>query len=358
MGFQSYIRSGPKDLRSLFAESLALYRELGDRRMVSRMLLIWGEYAHEYLGDYNEARQMLEESLAIARELGDKSGVVEGLFDLEYVAWVQGRLEESERLVRESLPICQESGIPYYIAGGVTRLGEVFLRQGRFAEGAPLLAEAVTLWEQNGEFNVHDRLILGELEAHQGQYAQALARGQAGLAFHREIHPGNVWLRGYSLYVLGLAWLGLKKYAEARQHLEEGVLIFRKRAVDNLGWILALLADAEREQARAGPALEFLLEALRHGSEKGMFFTLLYVLPAASLLLSDRGEIERAVEVYALAARYGYVANSRWFEDVVGREMAALAASLPVEVAAAAQKRGREGDLVAAAAELLAEFGK
>ena len=67
---------------------------------------------------------------------------------LEYVAWVQGRLEESERLVRESLPICQESGIPYYIVGGVTRLGEVFLRQGRFAEGAPLLAEAVTLWEQ------------------------------------------------------------------------------------------------------------------------------------------------------------------------------------------------------------------
>ena len=97
---------------------------------------------------------------------------------------------------------------------------------------------------------------------------------------------------------------------------------------------------------------------MRLGVEKGMFFTLFYALPTACLLLADRGEGERAVEVYALAARYGFMANSRWFEDVVGREMAALAASLPVEVAAAAQKRGREGDLVAAAAELLAEFGK
>jgi hypothetical protein len=32
-----------------------------------------------------------------------------------------------------------------------------------------------------------------------------------------------------------------------------------------------------------------------------------------ALLLTDQGEQERAVELYALALRYPVVANSRWF---------------------------------------------
>ena len=73
-------------------------------------------------------------------------------------------------------------------------------------------------------------------------------------------------------------------------------------------------------------------------------------------LLADRGEVERAVELYALASRYPYVANAQWFEDVAGRHIAAVAASLPPEVVAAAQERGRARDLWATAEELLAEF--
>jgi hypothetical protein len=35
------------------------------------------------------------------------------------------------------------------------------------------------------------------------------------------------------------------------------------------------------------------------------------------------------------------VANSRWFEDVAGREIAGAAEALPLEVVAVAQERGR-----------------
>ena len=71
-----------------------------------------------------------------------------------------------------------------------------------------------------------------------------------------------------------------------------------------------------------------------------------------ALLLADRGEAERSVELYALASRYGYVANSRWFEDVFGRPIAAAAASLPPEVVAVAKERGRGRDLLATVNEL------
>jgi len=52
------------------------------------------------------------------------------------------------------------------------------------------------------------------------------------------------------------------------------------------------------------------------------------------------------------------VANSRWFEDVAGRHIAAVAATLPPEVVTAAQERGRARDLEATVAELLVELGE
>ncbi len=79
-------------------------------------------------------------------------------------------------------------------------------------------------------------------------------------------------------------------------------------------------------------------------------------LPAMALLLLDDGAPARAVELYPLAWRYPYVANSRWFEDVAGREISAAAEALPPEVVAAAQERGRARDLWATVEELLDEL--
>ena len=50
------------------------------------------------------------------------------------------------------------------------------------------------------------------------------------------------------------------------------------------------------------------------------------------------------------------MANSRWFELVFGRHIAAVAATLPPEVAEAARERGRARDLEATIQELLVEL--
>ena len=63
------------------------------------------------------------------------------------------------------------------------------------------------------------------------------------------------------------------------------------------------------------------------------------------------GRKKWAIKLYALASRYPYVANSRWFEDVVGRQIAAVAETLPPEVVVAAQERGKARDLEATMAE-------
>ena len=62
------------------------------------------------------------------------------------------------------------------------------------------------------------------------------------------------------------------------------------------------------------------------------------------------------MELYALALLEPYVANSRWFEEIAGREIAAAAEALPPDVVAAAQARGRARDLWATVEELLDEI--
>jgi hypothetical protein len=62
------------------------------------------------------------------------------------------------------------------------------------------------------------------------------------------------------------------------------------------------------------------------------------------------------VELYALASRYPFVANSQWFEDVAGKHIAALARDLPSDAVAAAQERGWAWELEATVAGLLVEL--
>ena len=70
-------------------------------------------------------------------------------------------------------------------------------------------------------------------------------------------------------------------------------------------------------------------------------------------LLANEGHEEEAVELYALASRYSYVANSRWFEDVIGQHITAAAATLPPEIVEASQAQGQALDLRRTVAELL-----
>jgi hypothetical protein len=99
-----------------------------------------------------------------------------------------------------------------------------------------------------------------------------------------------------------------------------------------------------------------LCEALQASVDIGDVLTPMQALPAVALLLVDLGQVERAIEIYALASRYGYVANSRLWEDIAGRQIAAVAATLPPDVVAAARERGRARDLCTTAEELLTEL--
>jgi tetratricopeptide (TPR) repeat protein len=146
-------------------------------------------------------------------------------------------------------------------------------------------------------------------------------------------------------------------YDEAGAWLEQTLAIFETVGQHWLmGELRSALAYVERGRGRHAQAREHLCAALRITAESHYRNAALQSLPAMALLLLDKGAPERAVELYALAARYPYVANSRWFEDVAGREIGAAAEALPPDVVANAQERGRARDLWATMEELLEEL--
>jgi hypothetical protein len=120
----------------------------------------------------------------------------------------------------------------------------------------------------------------------------------------------------------------------------------------------AHLGYVAREEGAVAQAWHHAYKALQIGAALGDPRPRTRALPLLALLLADRGEVARAVELYALASRHPVVANSRWFEDVVGKQIAAAAAECPPATISAAQERGRARDLEATVEELLAELSE
>lgn len=86
--------------------------------------------------------------------------------------------------------------------------------------------------------------------------------------------------------------------------------------------------------------------ALQTDFEVRSLFALISTVPMLALVLSKEGQIEAATELYALAETQPHVANSQWFADVAGAEIAAAAKALPADAVTAAQERGRASTLL------------
>lgn len=160
-----------------------------------------------------------------------------------------------------------------------------------------------------------------------------------------------------SLIILSYDALCQAAYAQAYAYQEEAARICVEiNAREELAIARTQQALACRRLSWVDEASLHLQEALRLGREIQAAMPIYFALLGAALLYLDQGQVERALELFALGTNHPLIAKARLFEDLAGREVEAAAASLPAEVAEAAQVRGRQRDLFATAAELLQEL--
>jgi len=349
-------QSDREEATQRWEQSLALYRAVGDHWATANVLTAFGHLCLD-VGQQGRGRRMYEESLALRRSLDDQTGIADTLGGLAYAAAREGRLEEAEDLAREAVAIHREVGDRMGEVDARPTLSAALVYRGKFADAHRFSKETVALREKLGMrvALAKARGALSFVKVNLGRYQEARALSLDSLAIMQE--AGERHAIGMRLLGLGEIALAEQAYGEARRLAQEGAALLREIGQRNeLSLALVTLGHAERGLGRYARAQQCLCQALREIADIAAHASSRYSLSLATLLLVDRGEVERAIELYALAMRYPAAANSRYWEDVAGKHIAALAATLSPAVVAAAQERGRARDLEATVAELLMEL--
>jgi tetratricopeptide (TPR) repeat protein len=151
--------------RELYEQSLALRRELGDRRLIANSVLMLGG-ADLARGDYERATPLLEEGLALAKELRDTWSMSLALIALGRVGLQSGGDPGAARsLFVQALALAKERGDKRVAAECLQGLAASLAVQDDPTESARLfgageaLLEAIGATPSASEIAVSDRFV-------------------------------------------------------------------------------------------------------------------------------------------------------------------------------------------------------
>jgi len=350
-----YAPVNDEKVKQQYERSLALYQQLGNQSKAAYVLNSLGWVA-THSANYAEAEQRFEQSLAISRDLGELWGMAHSLRGLSAALMRLGQTERSLSLLQQSLEIRRKIDHPGDIADGISSLGSRYFVLGKSEQAQTTLEQALALYNELGAFIGLTEQVLTATKIQLGQYQTAHKRAQTHLIQIRQSKDRLATC--VCLYVLGWAEIALQDYVNAQRNLRESITICQTiNERGELGQAYALMGYAMRGSGNLIQARQHFYNALHISAETGALYPLILGFPGIAGLMLDQDDLERAVELYAMAERFPFVINSCWFADVVGQAIAEAAASLAPEIIAAAQARGRARDMQATVKELLAELG-
>jgi len=164
---------------TLCAESLLLFRELGDKAGLAHSFYALGLIAWTR-SNYSAAYSLAEESLVLFNELGDKGGSADSNLLLAYVTFDQGAYTRSRTLAEETIRLFRETGDKWGIAYSLVHAARVMISQGDYTQAYALLEESLVLSKELG---------------HKGNIASCL-EALALIAAARKQLSWAVWLWG------------------------------------------------------------------------------------------------------------------------------------------------------------------
>jgi predicted ATPase/DNA-binding SARP family transcriptional activator len=340
----------------LLKESLTLCRETDDQRMLAIVLNDLGSTAR-YRADYDEADKLLKECLEIQTILKDSSGMARVLLDLGWINLFQGKMLQAARFVRKGCGILFEMGGWVNISTGLNALGLSHFYQGEYQDSRTYYQQSIDILEYHAHkpLLALSNIVLGACLTHLGEYKEAYTTGQKGLAISEGI--GTMTTPELARMFLSWAALGNESYSEVEILAREAVAIYRdKQNPERLAISLTLLGITSLQLGRVMESQRYIQEALGISITHRTILPLLLALTVTAKLLLEENEVEKAIELYALALLDPMVANSKWWRDAVGQHIEDAAASISAEDSKAVRARGRKLDLWQTCVSLLEEL--
>jgi predicted ATPase/DNA-binding SARP family transcriptional activator len=192
-------------VRSFLEESIALFRQWGDRRGLAQALCTHGDDVGQYGRDYESARASLTESMNLGQETGDLGVVARATRCLGTDTFVQGDYATAQALYEKSLALSRVSKDTYAVGQVLAKLGDVAYVQGHYERARAHYQQAIEMWQQAGDsFMVpFGWRTLGLVSLRQGHLEEARTYLTKALVRLQEI--------GESLFIANVtvAWAGL-----------------------------------------------------------------------------------------------------------------------------------------------------
>lgn len=176
-----------KAARTQVDESLALSRELGEKKQTGYALYILGRLSRVE-GNYVGAVNYFEESLALFRQLDEKHDMALALSGLGLTVLYLEEYERATSLSEESLALSRELGDPRAIASWLTNLGIIMLARGMHTRAQELCEESLAIRKALAYKGgcAHTLTILGRIALAQGAYERATACYKESLTLRQE----------------------------------------------------------------------------------------------------------------------------------------------------------------------------
>ena len=203
-GMLAFYQDDYDQAEKLCGESLALFRELGDRRGIASSLNLLGQVA-AWKSNYVAAAALEAESLALHRAIGDTWGIASSLCTLASVTTTQGEYAKARALAEESLALFRQSGDTWGIAFALHHLARSNFLQGKQALAHAQAEESLTLFRQVGDKGAiaYALALLAQVVLHQNDGAAARTLLEESLALQRELE--DRWGIAQSLAILARA---------------------------------------------------------------------------------------------------------------------------------------------------------
>jgi tetratricopeptide (TPR) repeat protein len=137
-----------KEAYDYIEQALALFRKLGDRRLVANMLNSLGETAR-LRGDYGLAFERYQEALNIAREIGNRAEQMAYLGNLGAARVGLGKYDAAEADLRQVIEMAGSAGY-FGLSENYRFLSEALLGQGKVEEALETSKTALALGQEAG----------------------------------------------------------------------------------------------------------------------------------------------------------------------------------------------------------------
>ncbi len=176
-GVLSVQRGDPFIARADAAESVAIYRTLGNKRLLAESLHHYGHVMFS-TGELLLAQSLVEESLELGQQIHNELCITISIMSLGRIAAVRGELEQAQSLIEEAVARHRVHSGPYGVAVGQLFLGRLIHSRGAATDAIAHFQESLSI-----AWDLEDRTLIARLLESLGGAIADIAQHQTAARF-------------------------------------------------------------------------------------------------------------------------------------------------------------------------------